>query len=194
MRVFDRFTLKDEVARQMWRRAWYGVWNGRGIRNSADYYDQMQQTYFERCTGMHEPTGTILIFTRDEGMHSSGWWKNPDYERCFHLSLSFRDPANGNPRPRDIQLSKEWVEAFFSENRRLIWAESPYSEDGKAAEVWHYRVFCDEHWQPLLPRKEVYTREFTELGWKSFSDLNFDPHPVLPEADVPSSSYLAEHR
>jgi hypothetical protein len=33
-------------------------------------------------------------------------------------------------------------------------------------------VFCDERWQPILPRGEVYSREFTEKGWKSFSEMN----------------------
>lgn len=34
------------------------------------------------------------------------------------------------------------------------------------------QVFCDPAWQPLKPRGEVYTREFTEVGWKSFSELH----------------------
>lgn len=181
MMSFDRYSLKEEVAAKMRRRAWYGTWDGRAVRTVGDYRGCFEKPYFDRCIGCHEPTGTILIFTRDEGMHTSGWWKNPDYERCLHLSLSFRDPATGLPRPRDVQLSKEWVEAFFHDTRHLIWAEPPYSAEGKAGEVWHYRVFCDPDWKPMLPRKEVYTRDFTEIGWKSFSELGFDPHPVMPE-------------
>lgn len=180
MMTFDKFTLKSEVAAKMWRQANRGTWDGRGVRTARDYQNIYEKPYFERCIAEHEPTGTVLIFTRDEGMHSSGWWKNPDYERCLHLSLSFRDPLTGMPRPRDIELTKDWVEAFFHEQKRLIWAESPYSDDGKRSEVWHYRVFCDLNWHPMMPRKEVYTREFTDAGWKSFSDLNFDPHPILP--------------
>lgn len=181
MMNFDRYCLKEDVARKMWKRAWYGTWDGRDVHTAGDYRSQYEKPYFDRCIGLHEPTGSVLIFTRDEGMHASGWWKNPDYERCFHLSLSFRDPATGLPRPRDIGLSKEWVEAFYHEDRRLIWAESPYSTEGRNADVWHYRVFCDPQWKPMLPRKEVYTRDFTEIGWKSFSELGFDPHPGLPE-------------
>jgi len=181
MMRFDRFTLKDEVAKKMWRRAFNGTWDGRAVRTASEYRAIYEQPYFDRCRGAHEPTGTVLIFTRDVGMHSSGWWKNPDYERCFHLSLSYRDPETDRPRPRDVKLSKEWVQAFFHEHQRLIWAEPPYSDEGKVSDVWHYRVFCDANWVPMLPRKEVYTREFTEAGWKSFSELGFDPHPVLPE-------------
>jgi hypothetical protein len=32
-------------------------------------------------------------------------------------------------------------------------------------------LFCDAQWQPILPRKEVYTREFTEAGWRSASQV-----------------------
>jgi hypothetical protein len=179
--AFDKYTLKSEVAAKMWRQANRGTWDGRGVRSAQDYRAIGTKPYFDRCIGAHEPTGTILIFTRDEGMHSSGWWKNPDYERCLHLSLSFRDRLTGSCVPRDVQLSKEWVEAFFHEHQRLIWAEPPYTDEGRDSEVWHYRVFCDLNWCPMLPRKEVYTRDFTETGWKSFSELGFDPHPALPE-------------
>lgn len=178
--TFDRYSLKEDVAKKMWRQAWRGTWDGRNVRTANDYRSRYEKPYFDRCIGKHEPTGTILIFTRDEGMHTSGWWKNPDFERCFHLSVSFRDPETGLSRPRDVQLSKDWVEAFYHDDRRLIWAEPPYSPEGKGSEVWHYRVFADANWQPFLPRKEVYSKDFTEIGWLSFSDLNFDPHPIMP--------------
>lgn len=38
--------------------------------------------------------------------------------------------------------------------------------------VYHYRLFCDEAWKPIMPRGEVYSTQFTERGWKSFSDLH----------------------
>jgi len=50
-------------------------------------------------------------------------------------------------------------------------AVPPYSSGGKANEVWHYRVFTNPAGEPILPRGEVYSREFTEKGWLSFSDL-----------------------
>lgn len=60
----------------------------------------------------------------------------------------------------------------YFENRRLLWCEAPYSEQGKRNEVYHYRLFCDKNWQPIMPRGEVYSKQFTELGWKSFSELH----------------------
>ncbi|MBU2025992.1 hypothetical protein KJ912_04650 [Patescibacteria group bacterium] len=135
------------------------TWNGRG-----------PIWYFERCRWWLPLVGTRAIFTRDTGYHTSGWWKNPDYERCFHLSLSFVDIETGEPAPRDTVLTSLFLDALFGKGKRLLWCEPPYSEQGKQMDVWHYRLFCDEGWQPIKPRGEVYSRELTEAGWKSWSD------------------------
>lgn len=116
-------------------------------------------------------------------MHSSGWWKNPDYERCWHLSLSFRDPITGENAPKDSALTNEWLEAFYADDQRYIWAEPPYTQGGKTNEVWHYRIFCNPSWAPILPRGEVYSKEFTERGWMSFSELKNSHHRKLAELE-----------
>lgn len=163
-RVFDQHWLMEGVARQMWRKASTSRrYNGLATVDNLGLLDS--------CTGDHLATGTRLIFTFDEGMHSSGWWKNPDYERCRHLSVSFRDPITGESAPKDCKITDLWLEAFYGDDRRYIWSEPPFSSDGKRRDVWHYRVFCDPAWQPILPRGEVYSREFTEQGWLSFSEL-----------------------
>lgn len=41
-----------------------------------------------------ERIDAIVIMTRDIGYHTSGWWKNPDYERCFHVSISYPGGTN----------------------------------------------------------------------------------------------------
>lgn len=129
-------------------------------------FDGMEMTdYFENCRWFVERYDCIIILTRDVGYHSSGWWKNPDYERCYHLSISF--PSGLNRKKLEYILEK-----FFGNNRRLLWCEAPYSEQGKRNEVYHYRLFCDKNWQPIMPRGEVYSKQFTELGWKSFSELH----------------------
>lgn len=163
MRLYDTHWLMAGVATQMKRVARTGFYNG--VMSTCD------RPYFERCRAFHLATGTLLIFTRDIGMHSSGWWKNPDYERCWHLSISCHDPITMESAPQDRKLAGRWIEAFYGDDKRYVWAEPPYSPDGKQHDVWHYRVFCDPAWQPIMPRGEVYTREFTERGWKSFSDL-----------------------
>lgn len=130
--------------------------------------------HIQRCTRYHPPTQAVLLFTRDGGMHSSGWWKNPDYERCFHLSISFGAPDGRGwaDLPQDHKRAAKWCEIFFGENTRLLWIEPPFSDVGKARDVYHYRLFCDEHWQPIKPRGEVYSRELTPAGWQSWSDLH----------------------
>lgn len=164
MRRFDQRWLMAGVAKEMRRRALIGTYDGR----------LSSQKRLDDYMALHLPTGTYLIFTRDVGMHSCGWWKNPDYERCWHLSLSFRDPDSHQPAPKDERLTREWIEVFFGHDRTLLWAEPPYSAQGKASDTWHYRLFCDPDWQPILPRGEVYSKVFTERAWKSFSELN-DP-------------------
>lgn len=133
------------------------------------------QRHMRRCTRYHEPTQALMIYTRDAGMHSSGWWKNPDYERCLHLSLSFaaiESPISWQRLPFDRKMGAKWAEAFFGEHVSKLWLEGPFSDEGKACDVHHYRLFCDPSWTPMLPRGEVYSKEFTELGWKSWSDVH----------------------
>jgi hypothetical protein len=121
----------------------------------------------------------VMIFSRDVGHHSGGWLKNPDYERCWHLSLSFRG-SDGHPMnparrleraPQMHRLAERLCDLFYGTNTRYIWAEPPFSKIGKRYQVWHYRVFCNEAWHPIVPRGEVYSKELTEKGWKSFSEL-----------------------
>jgi hypothetical protein len=64
------------------------------------------------------------------------------------------------------------LDRIFGYNKRMLWCEPPYSEEGKQAGVFHYRLFCDVNWNPIMPRGEVYSTKFTELGWKSFSELH----------------------
>jgi hypothetical protein len=126
----------------------------------------------------HTPElGATILFTRDAGMHTSGWWKNPDYERCEHLSLAFFYPPH-LPRPHDHVLARLWCLAFFGADRlRYLWVEPPYSAQGRQRDVYHYRLFVAPDWRlPVLPRGEVYSKQFTELGWKSFSDLHPPGH------------------
>ncbi len=129
------------------------------------------EAYRDCCTTMHTD-GAVLMFTRDTGHHSSGWFKNPDYERCWHLSISFRDPETGEGRPFDHAEAERWVKMFFRGHTEKVWCEPPRYPEGKLFEVHHYRLFCDEAWQPIKPRGEVYSREFTEKGWKSFSEIH----------------------
>ncbi len=158
MRTIPRNASNADTFRRMMKVAQGGVFYG----------NEPNSPYFESCRWWLERFECIAILTRDTGYHSCGWWKNPDYERCYHLSVSF---PGGAKRKYIEYILKE----LFGYDRRLLWCEPPYSEAGKQAGVWHYRLFCDEGWQPIKPRGEVYGRDFTEAGWKSFSELHGNP-------------------
>lgn len=146
--------------------------------------------YMTLCTYDDTRTGTRMIFTRDTGHHSSGWLKNPDYENCWHLSTSPLSRAIITLRPILAELDKKilagWVKAFFGEGVRYVWAESPKSAEGKQRGVWHWRLFADAHWKPIKPRKEVYSKDFTEKGWRSASQVLEEEGRVVESTVDPS--------
>ena len=112
------------------------------------------------------------ILSLDVGAHTCGWWKNPDYDTCLHLSLSFFDLETREPAPQDHKAANAIVRGIFGAAHRLAWCEPPSFPEGKQRDVWHYRVFVDRSTMlPILPRGEVYSKELTEAGWKSFSDV-----------------------
>lgn len=96
--------------------------------------------------------GTTYIVTPDLKIINS---KTNKENRCTNISVLMDDGLRHGFR-----------------RERLLWCEPPYSEEGKKAGVYHYRLFCDENWQPIFPRGEVYSTQFTEMGWKSFSELH----------------------
>lgn len=180
--------IPDSVVARIRLNALYGVSTGRA------HVLSMEAAYMRRCTHFHWQTGTMILFTRDTGHHTGGWLKNPDFERCFHLSLSFREPYPERPASElanvarlaglmtaagthippahyDDRLAESWARAVLGEDVRFAWVESAKSREGIVLGVRHYRVFCDLGWRPIMPRGEVYSRELTARGWRSFSDL-----------------------
>ena len=113
-----------------------------------------------------------IIYTRETGYHSGGWWKNPDYERCLHLSIAFVEERPFGRLPFQKKEALRIATAFFGDDVRLTWFEPAYSERGKECDVGHYRLFCDPGWNPMKPRGEIYNTDWTPASWKSFSDLH----------------------
>lgn len=135
-----------------------GTWDG---TNPLD-------SYFQSCRWdlTTHRAGCTIVLTRDVGHHSGGWWKNPDYERCYHLSVCF-------PGGRNKRVLNQIAGHLFGAARKRIWVEPPFSEVGRSKGVWHYRLFFDEQWQHAIkPRGEVYSTQFTDRGWKSFSQMH----------------------
>lgn len=165
-----RLATREDVVADMRRVAQFGWYDGMAHR------DPRMARYVDRCRRVLPDFGCTALYTRDSGMHAIGWWKNPDYSQCLHLSLSFFDRETHAPAPHDHAEARRWCEIFFDGMTRLIWAEPPFSDHGKRFDVWHYRVFTAPDFKtPLLPRGEVYTRDFTERGWKSWSELHGEP-------------------
>lgn len=159
MKVIHRKELLSLAVQKMKKQALTHLFDGTG-----SIYNQV---YLAECRWWIQSMDCVAIVTRDTGHHTSGWWKNPDYERCWHVSLSFP----GGRKQKDIE---KLMDLFFGEHKKWVWIEPPYSKEGKQAEVYHYRLFCDENWQPIKPRGEVYTKCFTERGWKSFSEVQHE--------------------
>lgn len=176
MIVFPPDILRSTAAEVLKARAETGVFDPTPrVGEPLAYWEVKNRRYMDACTGLHKFSGSYLIFTRDTGHHRCGWWKNPEYESCYHLSISYLDPETLDPiLHHDRKMSLEWIDHFFGDWKRYLWEESPKTEGGQILQVYHYRVFVDEHWQPIIPRGEVYSRKLTEAGWKSFSEVNAD--------------------
>lgn len=153
MKTIDRYYLDFNAFDRIKKTAANGFFDGRST-----------SSYLGGCRWWWEKYECVVIFTRDVGYHTGGWWKNPDYEQCWHLSISF-------PGGKSKSILDKIIDGLFGSAKNLIWVEPPYSDEGKKNEVWHYRLFCDEYWQPIKPRGEVYSTQFTERGWKSYSEL-----------------------
>jgi hypothetical protein len=170
MYLFTELGPLVQFARARAQRGFYdGIGNDRNMRLIAS------------CSHLFAITpesSARMIFTRDIGHHSSGWWKNPDYERCFHLSISFCVNPTDEPLPFDRKQAERIARAFFGDDAAKAWVERPYSAQGKHCDVYHYRLFCDAAWHPIVPRREVYSKDDTPPDWKSFSELHgFTPAP-----------------
>ena len=90
--------------------------------------DAATMARIQRCAWFYlDPAGNVtrIIFTRDSGHHSGGWWKNPDYERCQHLSISFVDRWTGEPMDFDLARADKIADAFWGDDRKMAWIEKP---------------------------------------------------------------------
>jgi len=116
-----------------------------------------------------------LLLTRDRMHHSVGWWRNAEYEYCWHLSISAR-PATEVRLARiglredagyvDLTKREEtyWGRLFFAAHADKVWHEpggtdprlSPQEAHRNRA-ISHLRLFLDpETFEPFMPTGEVY--------------------------------------
>lgn len=125
-----------------------------------------------------------LQLSRDKMHHSVGWWRNADYEYCWHLSISARDrlkfeDAEANRTPgTDVDLEdvpkdevRYWARIIFGDDVDKLWNEPGGTDprldrptSRKHAHIWHLRLFLNpllfnsrgEPFVPFIPEGEVY--------------------------------------
>jgi hypothetical protein len=156
-----------ELVRQMTAHAQLGWYNGT--------METLQAFGARRVVvGRTEPSLKIsLLLSKDRMHHSVGWWRNAEYEYCWHLSISAWDrsevvmPGRGHPgNPEDIPDDEEryWSFAFFPEHYDKLWHEpggtdprlTP-AEKMRHRHFAHLRLFLDpETFEPFIPQGEVY--------------------------------------
>ena len=119
-----------------------------------------------------------LQLSRDRMHHSVGWWRNAEYEYCWHLSMSARPVDVERASRAGIALppgtetlvalpdgeETYWGRLFFSEHAHKVWHE-PGGTDPRLSRaeahlhsvIVHLRLFLDpETFEPFIPTGEVY--------------------------------------
>jgi hypothetical protein len=115
--------------------------------------------------------GIRLLLTKDRMHHSVGWWRNAEYEYCWHLSISAWDsallvPGRRPADPEDVPDDEEryWAHAFFPTHFHKLWHEpggtdprlTP-TEKTRHRHFSHLRLFLDpDTFEPFIPTGEVY--------------------------------------
>lgn len=128
-----------------------------------------------RCRAMRQTAAvtdaemrTNLLLTLDVGYHASGWWRNAEYDTCWHLSLSWPTPGvddrpSYEPMPRPE--ASFWARLFFGDYAKWVWHEpGGVAHDRRAHQealayknIEHLRLFLDRRTlRPILPTGEVY--------------------------------------
>lgn len=128
-------------------------------------------------TAITEPGRPVrLMLSFDVGYHASGWFRNSDWERNLHLSLSHPRPelpalwTPGKPEigvgpGPSMQLetvgdaeARAWGRAVFGADAPKAWFEPAASplDPHRAPNVVHLRLFYDPGMRPFIPRGEPY--------------------------------------
>jgi hypothetical protein len=118
-----------------------------------------------------------LLLTRDRMHHSVGWWRNAEYEYCWHLSISARDAVDARLAIAGLKKRAEvgyvslpereevyWGRLFFADHAGKVWHEPGGTDPRLTREeklrhrhIVHLRLFLDpETFEPFIPTGEVY--------------------------------------
>jgi len=142
---------------QLRERAWSRPWDGRGFPPAGRLI---------LCVQDRDKPISVL-FTYDVGAHNCGWWRNSQYDRCWHLSMVVLKRAArlvdlAFETPTDLEV-RAIARAFFGEDVRRAWVEPPasafdaYRTAPQSRHTYHVRVFTDRAGNAITPEGEVYT-------------------------------------
>lgn len=113
-----------------------------------------------------------ILLTFDKGPHSSGWWRNSEYNQCWHVSIvGIRPPesrllVNQTPKFEEVPQAERraWCRVIFGdEDVKKAWNEPPasaldaYRDAPASSSTWHTRVFVDRDGHSIIPQGEVYS-------------------------------------
>lgn len=153
-----------EMVKQMYQGAIRGWYTG-------DYETLKRYGQRRVLIGRTSPELSIsLLLSRDRMHHSVGWWRNAEYEYCWHLSIAAFDRAayvTGTEKKENIPPAEEryWAHAFFPLDFDKIWHEpggtdprlTPEEARARRGHMSHLRLFLDpETFEPFIPAGEVY--------------------------------------
>ncbi len=170
------------IARRLKRRAASGISDGDPTPSG--------RAYLANCSEDHPATGTSITFTRCVGFNEYLGVDDPNFERYLHLSLSFwsADDEDG-PMPtsrRDEVLCNLCATAFFGDDDPHTWIDLSQTSDGRALDVWHWYLFCDADWQPIILDPATDTSHLTSIGWRNNAVQVHDEREILNSLDLAS--------
>lgn len=116
----------------------------------------------------------LVIYTRDYRAAGVPWFKNPELQYCFHLSLALRGPRD-KPLPYNAEEGARVVRGFWGDDALRAWVEPAYNPEGQERDIWHYRLFTDEEGKPIVPKGEIgelYRPRGAPKHWRRFSDVH----------------------
>lgn len=132
---------------------------GRAVRRHMVGGGELRRWVSPSVTGL--PITISILASHDEGTHVSGWWRNSDYDRCWHLSLCAMVGYEYLDLPEADR--RAWGRAVFGKHLAIAWIEppasklDPYRNAPASAYTTHIRVFLDREGHPIKPEGEVYT-------------------------------------
>lgn len=113
-----------------------------------------------------------LLLSRDRMHHSVGWWRNAEFEYCWHLSISARPAVDARLAFIGLKPAEEvgyesipkleemyWGRLFFAEHADKVWHEPGGTDPQLSREeklrhrhIIHLRLFLDpETFEPHIP-------------------------------------------